>query len=279
VDLSRPPIIDEDQRIETRLIFWSAIMIALFFVVFGIAFWLHTRWSLTTCVFARPDCSVAAATWTLVLITTFAFIAAYEAATKAGQALRISRQALEVEIKPVLGQWICNDKSHIPRWTGFIEDDELVMQPVKNEVGEFVPLEFDFQNLGRAALINVVVTLMLSKSSKGLSNDAKCYPVPLGNIGVEKEAHVTINMLWGAPSRPLIGWKDEAQAGRGTLHYSTLPFIEAMGYLEREPAAKRWKIRYIEEPAEKKEGPEPSLDTTLDSKKRKESSTAIKEEP
>lgn len=270
--MSPQPTTDDENRVQTRNVSWGAAMAALFFVSVGVGFWLRTRWSFGDCVFGQPDCSAAAATWTLVFVTTCAFIAAYEAAMKAGSALIVSRRALDLETKPVLGQWICtNDEHRVPRTALFVTDataSETV--PSGHDQNDFVPLEFDFENLGRNALLEVVVTLYLKYEDEPVEP----YPLKIGNIATDKDAHVVIYLLWDSPTRPSIGWSSTAIINQKRLEFAALPYIQVEATVSNPiPSMKpdwfrqivartlalsvpseerKWRIQFVESEAEKR---------------------------
>lgn len=198
----------------TRALSWIVFIGALFFIGLGVAYWIHSKDSLTDCIFGRADCSNAAATWTLLVATVCAFIAAYEAAMKAGAALRVSTQAFNIETEPMLGQWLCtNEEGHkAPRAIVFIEDHTVSLSmPRIYAKDRFVPLYFDFENLGRTALREVTVTLHLEWLPEDDEN-GKTFDqaIPLGSIGAHRDAHVSIFLLWDFPTRPKIGWLPDA---------------------------------------------------------------------
>ena len=244
--MTRLPSTKDDRVLETRILAWSASIVALFFMGLGIGFWLHTKQSITTCVFGHPDCSTAAATWALLIATACAFIAAYEAAMRAGQALTVSQNALivsqaalSVETEPALGQWICTCDGHkVPKVVVFIEDQICsVGKPRKYSQNLFLAMDYEFENLGRNALRDVTVTLYLRWETENVTQEQT---IQLGSIGANRDAHVSVNLLWDSATRPRIGWLPEATIMvpsseiAGTLQvekipYSPYPLIQVEG--------------------------------------------------
>jgi hypothetical protein len=243
-----PSTNSETNAPDTRVLSWIVFVGALLFIGLALTYWIRSKDSLTDCIFGHPDCSNAAATWTLFAATVCAFIAAYEAAMKAGAALRVSQEALRVsqeafniETEPMLGEWLCtNEEGHkAPRAIVFIEDQSVsISMPKKYTKDLFVPLHFDFENLGRTALRGVTVVLHLEWDEETTRDQT----IPLGSIGAHRDAHVSIFLLWDFPTRPKIGWLPEAtiltQAGAPDafkpvpLAFSPYPMVLVEGPIE-----------------------------------------------
>jgi hypothetical protein len=172
----------------------------------AVTFALKTHSNFSACFLQRPDCSTAIATWLLCLLTTFAFIAAYEAANKAGSALR-----LETEL--ILGMSLCEDEAHkFPRATLFYVDKRLRDAPEPNV--KYVGVGFEFENLGRVPLLDVVVRVALDG---GEQNE-----VSIGNIGAEKSIHVVIKLRWDNIFSTKVFWMPEASVRQQPLVFSSL---------------------------------------------------------
>jgi hypothetical protein len=199
-------------------------MAILAFGACGIAFRFASGFSISACIFAKPDCSSAIATWCLVAVTAVAFLAAFEAATKAGHALEISRQALFIETRPILGISLCAKDEHTkPNKTAFFSNGVLTANaPHDRPVDQFVPLEFDFENLGREALLNVEATIRLSvPTSTGYS--VQSIPLFIGNIGPQKEAHLSLMLGWNDFPLPIIEWLSPTTVDGQPLRISPMP--------------------------------------------------------
>ena len=250
---------------------------ALACICFGITlgFWLYTKQSLLTCVLGSPECSSAAATWSLLIATACAFIAAYDAASKAGKALRVAQDTLNVEKEPILGQWICTEEQahKVPRESVFIENRECAIgRPQSLPESAFIPINFDFENLGRIALLNVRVRLHLEWADEGKQTEYKDAAIQLGSIGAHGSAHVSVYLVWDAPVRPRIGWLPEATVQvksesnpqafvPAPLMFSPFPLIEVEGDIagppgtstpthtpteQNPPSGARWLINYVD---------------------------------
>jgi len=189
---------------------------------------------------------MAIATWMLCLVTTCAFVAAYEAARKAGEALHVANEQLKMERELVLGVWFCSKSDHsIPRAEMYVVGNKLqdVPAPGKRD-NDYVPYKFDFQNLGRSALRNVIVPIQLDNGDP--------LAVDIGNIATDDEAHVVLQFEWDAPTRPVVSWQSPAIVDGTALAYTTLPPLviarnfpidDQTGGMEHgDPSKKKWRV-------------------------------------
>ncbi len=162
----------------------------------------------------------------LVFATSSAFIAAYEAARKAGEALRVSQSALDVETEQVLGQSRCdNDKHTIPRVNLYIMDEQDIrfVIPAGKGVNDFFPVDIDFENLGRCALTQVRVFLCLFRPTDDPKNDKPfSHELRLDNIAAEKDIHVKLFMRKDVLAHPKIAWAPVAIVAGAELEYDPM---------------------------------------------------------
>lgn len=220
----------------------------------GLAFRISSGASLTQCIFSHPECSTAVATWLLGVVTSAAFLAAYEAATKAGQALRVSRDALQLEVNAVLGLTMCtNDDHKRPRKALFLSGGRAFDSvPDGSILDDFVALDFDFENLGRTALLNLAVSLKVNDD---------VHRVQIGNIGADKDAHISVMLLWEQPSLPILEWLSPAVVSGKDLDFAPLPPGQVQGPVtgseqsELAKADRRWVFKFITPTGTKKSSP------------------------
>ena len=222
----------------TRLFAWIGVTFALAFLAAGLAFRIASGGSLSQCLFARPDCSTAAGTWFLGAVTSAAFLAAYEAAMKAGEALRVSQQTYELETVPVLGVAMCWEKKHARTRRLFLYGDRVAESvPTGLQLHQFLALDFVFENLGRTSLLDLTVWLKVDESQ---------HKVYLGNIGPEKETHISLMMIWDTSAVPRLEWLSPAICNDQDLNFKPLGvLLEAA--LSKSPTTKptHWNFTYI----------------------------------
>jgi hypothetical protein len=237
---------DSPRPVSTRFIAWCAIIGALFFISFGATFGVVASESLGTCVFGDGPCSAAAATWSLVLITLFAFLAAYQAALSASESLAISTKTYALETEPVLSQTVCENKQHeLPRLTLFIEDQQItLMHPTSRPIEAFGQVDFDFQNLGRSALLDVVVELILT-----FDTVEKPFPVTIGSIAALGDAHVRVCILWDADTLPSIEWNPTASTRHGDVEFSAWPCMKVEVAVDK-GGHRSWRLSFPEKTPE-----------------------------
>ncbi len=204
------------------------------------------------------------ATWMLCFITAAAFIAAYEAARKAGETLRVSNAAYELETEPLLGVWLCSSSEHkVPRVELYVVGDQLESTP-RSRLREdaYVPVHFDLENLGRSALRNVLVPLQL--------NDRPPVDVRIGNIGPDKYAHVILFFEWDILKRPTIAWLSPAIERGQPLDYTPLPRLRVARNVASDARRRatrpldarqrKWRLSFVEAAAvAKSEEDEPKV--------------------
>jgi hypothetical protein len=163
----------------------------------------------------------------LCFVTVFAFIAAYEAARKAGEALEISANALALETDMLLDISVCsNEKQHdAPRVTYYVEEEPQADGTIRYSLEEappagrtYVPVIFEFENLGRIAILDLTVDLRIV----GEPTPFKAY---IGSIGKERSVHVAIAFEWKniqTVGPPKFAWAS-ASGGTQSLDYTEPP--------------------------------------------------------
>jgi hypothetical protein len=160
------------------------------------------------CVLIRADCSTALATWTAACVALAAFLAAVA--------------ALNLERKPSLGINRCSDDGHrTPRMPVYIIDATEAsfynVPPLFPETAFEALLHFDFENLGRSALLNVEIELHLTHA-----RHSKSHMAWIGSIGVDKAAHVSVYYLIDA-FWPSLQWSSTAKASGVTTQLGVQP--------------------------------------------------------
>lgn len=136
-----------------------------------------------------PACSITVATWLLIFVGFFAFIAAFAAA-------RFAASTYEMESRTQLGQSPCtNPGNHGVLVTVYLLETNMTVlvdaTPPGFNVDEYhKPQDHDFENLGRAAIIQARVSVLFETPDR--KNVSRAHEVPLGNIGRDKHVHVRI---------------------------------------------------------------------------------------
>lgn len=142
---------------------------AVLFLLFGFAY--HGRSALSDfrhCVYLQPDCSIAAGTWALALITSFALIAAASAYFLEVEALLVCRQLI-------------NDDDTAPRGGVCVYVTALTDNRFRILVDE-EPVSFDarcygvarccFSNAGRSPLLGLSAALEVQRVNRVLRPDS-----------------------------------------------------------------------------------------------------------
>ena len=188
---------ESDKRVlQTRFLVLPIGLGMLAFCAAGLGFRNSSAHTLTQCLFADSNCSTALGTWFLGIVTSATFLAAYKAAISTAHTLAVARRTLEVETAPILGLARCTNQDHKHTHVAiFTNGGEISVDKALDGYGtdEFMPLNYDFENLGRTALLNLEVALVINGQS---------YPIRFGNIAAEKLVHVSLMLLWGRSPAP-----------------------------------------------------------------------------
>ncbi len=143
------------------------------------------------CVYGKPECSTAAATWALGVFGLLTFVAAYGAVVWA-------RRAFRIEVSPILGQSVCArhaDPGHPADKVVFLTGEGQIVfrKPallVERAVyDEYASYPNAFENLGRSALSAVAVQLHIRDADGNVSDPIA---VDVGNIRCDREVHLVV---------------------------------------------------------------------------------------
>lgn len=165
-------------------------VVALCFLLSGWVYWsISSHSDGFRCVYDDPTCSITVATWLLIFVGFFAFIAAFAAA-------KFSASTYEMESRTQLGQTRCtNAQSHGVLVTLYLLETNMTVlvdavPPDFNQAAYHEPEDHDFENLGRAAIIQAQVSVIF-ESPDG-KDKSKPRSIALGNIGRDKHVHVRV---------------------------------------------------------------------------------------
>lgn len=143
------------------------------------------------CAFGKDTCSTAVATWLLVVMALFAFVAAIIAANWA-------HLAYQNETEPRLGEDACtlSEPHRVDRTFYLSLDGDLLSRLPFDDTTEkdYQERHHSFTNLGRSALGNVCVRVVFRDEYGSATDEQK---MPLGNFGVadsHRERHVAIKI-------------------------------------------------------------------------------------
>ena len=200
-----------------RPFLWGAIAVALFLLALALGFIHGSHESVLVCLFAQPTCSTAVAAWSTALIAAFAFVAAYDAAVKAGDALKVSQDTYDLEIRPRFGVSLCvsdHKRASIQVFVVSPKDANVGKPPAGYALDRFQPVAIDFENLGRSVLMNMSVEVRLSSGDQ--SRDLWIY---VGNIAATSNIHADFHVLKGAYQPPDLAFTGRYKVDEQVLTY------------------------------------------------------------
>jgi hypothetical protein len=184
------------------------------------------------CAYGNPSCSTAAATWALAIFAVASLVAAAEA-------LFWTKSLFGIEVLPRLGQTKCTKRSpgHPSDVDVFVLSDRVILigrRPVgfnhSKWQEEYNSIEIAFTNLGRTALTNVHVAMVVN-------GDPERHDVDLANIVRDKETHLTVYT-----SREIgdvnVCWSDAKQNGLPIAFFPQNPVTEEAVYALDKDTAK-----------------------------------------
>lgn len=165
----------------------AIIVAAVLFFALGAAYWggLHA-WS--ECVYGKADCSLTVATYILCLVTAAAFVAAYAAA---GWAYR----TYELERAVVLAQRVCR-AGHEDSIRFFLCDRDLRFKEcdrLHESDGDFVPLDFEFDSLGRSAVVEGMLDVVCTIPTPA-TRRATDLVAPLNDIHMKSDGSLHVRV-------------------------------------------------------------------------------------
>jgi len=151
----------------TTAVLSAVFFVLAFFIAFGVAYWWPVSLVLLArCVYATPDCSLAAATWVLAAITGGALVAAI-AAFLVEVRPQLTMRRLSVTAPPAqtsVDIFVVADGDNTV--------DVLVGDKPANALGtEYQIARFRFANVGRSPLLELVVELKVERAGTVLRSD------------------------------------------------------------------------------------------------------------
>jgi hypothetical protein len=183
-------------------------------------------------LFGEVECSLTAATWLLCLVTSAAFIAAYNAARYALQTYQVAARALLIEQSVILSQRICRKSEHYIdpalEYTlsaeGYLTNGRLD----RSLEHEFDAVDYEFVSLGRSPIVSGRTELFISFVEAGEEvawrEPAHLPSADLGDYRADESKHAR---LWISselfPKCSTIDWKRAASCDAGPLDFRALP--------------------------------------------------------
>jgi len=219
-----------------------AVAVVAALLGFWAGFWLqHGSGDIAGCLFIDHECSTAAATWMLFVVTTGAFVAAFWAAFKAAE-------AYSLETLPKFGQSLCDSTEHKPRATRYVEGRKQINDHTFRADDAYFQIEFDFENLGRSALAQISVTLQVFWLDDIDNPDS--LKIDIGNIPVDKSAHVLLKIGKGtmlkASDSPFIGWSDAAQVNESEIKFIPFQYLRVERRIDKTSGQERFVLQRVE---------------------------------
>jgi hypothetical protein len=150
-------------------VFWTVAFAAVLFLSSGFAYHGKTALSdLWHCVYLRPDCSVAAGTWALALITSLALVAAASAYFLEVEPLLTCRQLADDDEPPPRSTINVYVTAHGDNHFLILVDQE----PMAFDARRYTVAHCCFANAGRSALLELSATLSVVRSNRVMRPDS-----------------------------------------------------------------------------------------------------------
>ena len=222
--MAAPPAVVYFLRLQSPARYWVALpaiilappAVACFLLGSHLPYWASHGDIVQACVFDRDDCSLAVATWGLVIFAATTFVTALVAAMFAGS-------AYFNEVKQVLGERICAEKDHegaadvvlYLRRSGKIT---ALLPPGVSRNSFSADRDHTFFNLGRAPIINISVRYALIFANRSKPVIGK---IDLGSVQRDGEIHFTLYRQSGALTIETIEWTEarHGKDGKQTLEF------------------------------------------------------------